>query len=70
MNVAEIFIAHVLYGNPGMMHVTPDGEKLYFLQNGNLMYVEAPKGTTYNGLGEEELNRVLQDAILDSMISN
>lgn len=70
MNVDEIFIAHVLYGNPGMMHVTADGEKIYFLLEGHLMYVEAPKGTSYSGMNEEELNRVLQEALLERMNSH
>lgn len=69
MNVAEIFIAHELYGNPGKTHVTPDGEKLYFLLNGQLMFVEAPKGSTYSGLSDEEIQHVLQEAILESTIS-
>jgi hypothetical protein len=70
MNVAEIFIAHMLYDNPDKLHVTPDGEKLYFLLKGNLMYIEAPKGTSYNRLNDEELNHVLQDALNQSTTSH
>lgn len=67
MNVDEIFIAHTLYGNPGMTHVTPDGGKLYFLLDGNLVYIEAPKGSSYKGMSDEERNRAMQDAIQNSM---
>jgi hypothetical protein len=70
MNVAEIFIAHVLYGNPGMLHVTADGEKLYFLLEGHLMFVDAPKGTSYSNMTDAELNVILQDALNERMNSH
>lgn len=67
MNVEEIMISHALYGSPGKLYVTPDNSKLYFMLNGHLMYLEAE--TTFEGMNEDELNRVLQDAVLDLMNS-
>ena len=63
MNVAEIFIFHTLLGNPGMMHVTPDNKKLYFLVKGNLMYIEGD----FKDMGEEELNLFLQKALTSAL---
>lgn len=63
LTIAELFIAHILWGNPGMTHVTPDGKRIYFLAGTTLMHVEAPEGITYQGMSEEELNRVLQEHI-------
>lgn len=60
MNIADMVIAYVLSGNPGMVHIIPDGKKAYFHIFGNLMYIEAPEGTTFKGMSDEAINRIVQ----------
>ena len=53
-----------LKANPGLMYVTADGTKLFMFVGDDLLCVV---GTDLNKKSEEELNRIIQDYILDLM---
>lgn len=64
MTPEEFCIYITLTTNPGMMHVTPDGSKLYLLVDEGLVHFSGPD---FNKMDAEQLNRFVQDAILDGM---
>ena len=63
---AELVIYTLLKANPGMMHVTPDGNHIYFLlgegENEVLGNIERiSDGVKFTDLNGEELNDLMQD---------
>lgn len=64
MHVEEIVIHHALYGVPSATRVSSDGKKLYFLDDGHLKYVEAPKGDSFNGMSDDVLHQIVIDELL------
>jgi hypothetical protein len=57
-------LVNELKKNPGLMYVTADGTKLFMFVGDDLLCVV---GTDLNKKTEEELNRLIQDYLLDLM---
>jgi hypothetical protein len=70
LTVDEIVIRHQLIDNPDQLHVTPDNVKIYFLTDDKVLHcIEAPEGSSYENMSEEELNDVLIDH-LEKLLNN
>lgn len=54
MNVAELAIYYILRDKPGMIHVTPDETKVYFISDGKLMCMNAPDNI--RAMSDEEIH--------------
>jgi hypothetical protein len=64
MSLAEIVIRHILWGHPGMVHITPDGKKLYTLDQSNtLQMMETDQGSFHN-LTEDDINDLVKDFLI------
>lgn len=68
MDIAELFIAHILWGRPGATHVTPDGKKIYYILDRKLLCVEAPEDDTYDHKSDGEIARIVLDHILQQEV--
>lgn len=61
MDIHELFIAHILWGTPDMVHITPDGKKLYFLLFRNLMCIDAEAGSSFKDKSDDQISQIVRD---------
>jgi hypothetical protein len=70
LTIGEIVIRHLLMDSPdNRMHVTPDGQKLYFLVDPGqrLEHVDVPDGLSFNDMSDDDLNRYFQKILNQRM---
>lgn len=67
MTIAEIAIRHILWGIPDARHVTPDGQKIYFLLGTELHKIQCPPGATFTRLTKADIEKLVEDYILSFM---